>query len=1147
MSASTLGRSVLELSTNQQPLRQGLTEARAETIRQTEAMKAAARIDLRANLLRLQSDYQQGQRAARDFSQLAARESAFDLRVKLEQYRSDLRQAENEQKASLRRMQQQSQESGGGGLGAVGGALLTGLGIGSGAALVQQGIGLLTQGVQAGKSAFIDYNSEIDNTRAQLLAFTRSSTQAESILRDLRTEADKTPFTFRELSGSIATLIPVSKQTGDSLTSLISLAETLAALNPAQGFEGATIALQNAAAGQTQSLQERFNISRTAITRFKEQGLSDLDAVRAALKAMGVDESIVANLSQTFAGRLSNLQDAINSLAGRIGQPIFEGLKGEITTATNLLSSPQVQQAGTQFTENMRAALADPALREGAKQLALALRDIAAAYGDVAAAAGGLTGGTLIQALRLFGELSQGARTLGDNLITAEKSLDGTGAAAKLFLAVVSGNPVTVFAYVIDELHEIQRQLSDPKIQAFLNRLDNAPKVTGPVAGQNTGPGSFPVAGPNPSGGQGPQVGSGTVAPRPFISTQPDYDPGEGVQAARGTNPRPAIAIPPPEEAQFDITANKSQAARYEALRQQGVADLKAFVAGFQSQDFDLFDKLRPQVQASFDHLFGSLDLQGQVDHGLQGLDTLTARVVDDIRRTGTVSQETTGVLRAAFGDQADSIVTLANEYGKLSAAQDRVTLATKALKFEQDNLTRVQKAAADRQQEVRDRVDELQRSLSALGKEAAAVARNYADQIARAQSEQTSAQEAATLHAAAYQAVLAGTTDEFLKQNDALDEQTRKIIETGNAQVRAALQAKAAQDSVVQGLERQENKVRLDFDERIRAARQKGTPEGNREANALTEQRDREIAKLEYRLQIERERAAVRGDEADQAKKPIEAAAQAQADEDKKRVDEAGKRVGELQDQAKVAADDYAARALAIQGTIDKEEERGRVIAATDKKAIDDAQTRVDNAKIVKDNADQEVIAQGKITDALSSQNTLLDTRFKAWKDFYEKVLVPAGIIMGQFANGAPPPPPGTTPPAQGGGSGQQSPIPGNVDDPGQTSSGGTSYYQRAASYRAPIVPVPSAPRYSPPVPPRAGLAAYSTLGAGGGAPVAYSRAGGTTTIHAPLTFPNAQFTSDIDVKRAVVEAAELAVTTILAGLDEDGSGGGAQSNWRA
>jgi ABC-type transporter Mla subunit MlaD len=94
VSGTSLGSAVLELSTNQAPLRQGLTEARAETIRQTEAMRNAARIELRANLLRLQADYQQAQRLARETAQRAPSESQFELRANLAKFQSDLRQAE---------------------------------------------------------------------------------------------------------------------------------------------------------------------------------------------------------------------------------------------------------------------------------------------------------------------------------------------------------------------------------------------------------------------------------------------------------------------------------------------------------------------------------------------------------------------------------------------------------------------------------------------------------------------------------------------------------------------------------------------------------------------------------------------------------------------------------------------------------------------------------------------------------------------------------------------------------------------------------------------------------------------------------------------------------------------------------------------
>jgi hypothetical protein len=653
MSGAVLGRAVLELSTDQSKLRSGLTEARAETLRQTLEMKNAARIELRANLDRLKLDYNTALADARANKRKIEQETTFAFRVNLAQLQSDLRTAENEQKASLRRMQQQASASGG--LGGLAGDLATGLGIGSGAALVQTGIQALGGALSAGKSAFIDYNSAIDNTRAQLLAFTRSSSETEKILADLRAEADKTPFTFQQLSGSIATLLPVSKQSGVALNDLIKLAETLAALNPQQGFEGAVVALSNAAAGQTQSLQERFNISREAITRFKEQGLSDIDAVRAALKQMGVDESLVGNLSLTFSGRLSTLTDALSGLAGRAGQPIFAGTKQAITDLTTFLSSPEVQKAGEQFTANLRAALADPDLIAGAQAIATEIGHIGSASADAAkhvAELGGTALGGTVRGAKGAADVLHG---LGDVLDALDKQLTGTSDHADFFLdRLSSGQPPLTLYTVLDALKAIDDELNKPSFQKGLD--DFLAKVTRAIGGAK-----IIDLDPNRIGFTPPPP---TRSRRPSVPTSPT-----------GAWPPPPSARPSgPDQADRTAQASASRAAAY----QQGLADLHAYLQGFTSQDFDLFGKLKPQIEASFRRAFADLD-PSQLAPGLGKLDGLTARITSDIDTIGHTSGATQDAIRGLFGDAADEVIRLADAYGRAAQAADAYTQATLA------------------------------------------------------------------------------------------------------------------------------------------------------------------------------------------------------------------------------------------------------------------------------------------------------------------------------------------------------------------------------------------------------------------------------------------------------------------------------------
>lgn len=196
-----------------------------------------------------------------------------------------------------------------------------------------QKLGLTTLGLRelAGiaKGAFnalFGGNIAIENVKAQLLAFTGSAEQAEKILADIRTEAAKTPFAFNEMAAATAGLIPASKQSGVALMDLVKQAEILAAVNPAEGLEGAAFALREALSGDFTSIIERFNLPRQRLNELKAQGVPAIEAIQIALKEMGIDASIVSNMANTATGRWSTFTDTLNTIKDTALHKTFEML-----------------------------------------------------------------------------------------------------------------------------------------------------------------------------------------------------------------------------------------------------------------------------------------------------------------------------------------------------------------------------------------------------------------------------------------------------------------------------------------------------------------------------------------------------------------------------------------------------------------------------------------------------------------------------------------------------------------------------------------------------------------------------------------------------------------------------------------------------
>ena len=207
-------------------------------------------------------------------------------------------------------------------------------------------IGLAADGIKAiagaaqgaGNAIGIGLVSEMEQTTAKFVAFTGSSEEAARLLKVVRAEADATPFSFKELANATASLLPASKQSGVALMDLTKVAETLGALNPAQGLEGAAIALRAAVGGDFTSIIERFDLPRERMNELKKQGVPAVEAVTLALKELGIDGGLVAGMANTLSGRWSTFQDTIDGFKTSIAQPIFNQLKIGLENVGGLIS-----------------------------------------------------------------------------------------------------------------------------------------------------------------------------------------------------------------------------------------------------------------------------------------------------------------------------------------------------------------------------------------------------------------------------------------------------------------------------------------------------------------------------------------------------------------------------------------------------------------------------------------------------------------------------------------------------------------------------------------------------------------------------------------------------------------------------------------
>lgn len=237
------------------------------------------------------------------------------------------------------------------------GGLLGGLSLGAGFAAAQQAFAGVQGFFDAIGDSVIGINSRLEQTTATFTALTGSVGAAADVVAALRREAATSPFNDAEVIAAGRALITSADGSTESLLKLIRVAEQLAAVDPAQGLEGASVALREAMGGDFESLIQRFEISRQAIARFRAEGLSNLDAVTAALRQMGVTSELVERLGQTFEGRRATIVSFFDELRGRLGAGVFERISEAFGHMVNLISryGDQLRQVASTIGQTVGA------------------------------------------------------------------------------------------------------------------------------------------------------------------------------------------------------------------------------------------------------------------------------------------------------------------------------------------------------------------------------------------------------------------------------------------------------------------------------------------------------------------------------------------------------------------------------------------------------------------------------------------------------------------------------------------------------------------------------------------------------------------------------------------------------------------------
>jgi hypothetical protein len=224
---------------------------------------------------------------------------------------------------------------------------------------LSQAAGMVSDALIGAAESGFAYNNSMQQVNTRLVALLKDGALAAKVLADIRTEADKTPFGFQEIARSAASLIPLARQANEPLMDLVRTAEILAASNPMQGMEGAAYALREAMGGDFLSIIDRFDLPRQTIKKLREEGLSNIEVVRGALKELGFDMDLVGGMGQTLEGRWNTLMDALSGFQGQAMESAFNIVSNAVDRFGERVAknAPQIQQwlveAGVRFVDEI--------------------------------------------------------------------------------------------------------------------------------------------------------------------------------------------------------------------------------------------------------------------------------------------------------------------------------------------------------------------------------------------------------------------------------------------------------------------------------------------------------------------------------------------------------------------------------------------------------------------------------------------------------------------------------------------------------------------------------------------------------------------------------------------------------------------------
>lgn len=178
--------------------------------------------------------------------------------------------------------------------------------------------------VVAGKAAEgFTLGAELDQSRRMLGTLFQDVERGNKVYADAIKWGAQYGYTQKEIASATASAAGIIRTSTATTEKSLEVIARLGTLNPAEGIEGAVVAIKELASGDIVSLAERFNVSKDAARAMKDEIAAGADPIMVldkALANMGVTAEVLSNRMEGPNGALLRNKQAMESVTLSMGQ-----------------------------------------------------------------------------------------------------------------------------------------------------------------------------------------------------------------------------------------------------------------------------------------------------------------------------------------------------------------------------------------------------------------------------------------------------------------------------------------------------------------------------------------------------------------------------------------------------------------------------------------------------------------------------------------------------------------------------------------------------------------------------------------------------------------------------------------------------------